>query len=204
VINQFARENRADTVFKLASLPRELIDSILVKRGIDRDSLSEVKEVMANVDIPLTPEEALAYSFRKPFRKARFGDGSYGIYYSALEDGTCVEEIRHHYQLEFEQFPHPRYFHLLTCDFAGLALVLIGHEGRYPNLISSSDAGYPFCQELAGEARRGGVDALYTRSAREPTGTCVPVFTEKTLSNPLAVSRYRFFEQDGKAECEKL
>jgi hypothetical protein len=209
LIDEFARENRADSVLKLASLPREMVDAIFLKRGIDPASIAEAKEVIAGVAIPLTPAEALAYSFHEPFRQGRFGDGSYGVYYSALEEDTCIEEIRHHYQREFEQqrtgrFPHPRYYHLLTCDFAGVALVLTGHEDQYSDLVSPTDAGYPFCQNLASMARQDGVDALYSRSARAPAGTCVPVFTEASVTNPRSVSRLRFFAQNGQTEYEKL
>ena len=209
MIDEFARENRADALLKLASLPREMVDAIFLKRGIDPASIAEAKEVIAGVAIPLTPAEVLAYSFRKPFRQGRFGDASYGVYYSALEEDTCVEEIRHHYHREFEQqrtgqFPHARYYHLLTCNFAGVALVLNGHEDQYPDLVSATDAGYPFCQNLAIAARQDGVDALYTQSARAPAGTCVPVFTQATLTNPRSVSRFRFFAQNGQTEHERL
>jgi RES domain len=150
MIEEFAREARADTVLKLASLPNELIDVILLRRGIDPASISEAKEVLADVQIPLTPEEAVAYSFHQP-QPGRFGDGQWGVYYSALEEGTCVEEVKYHCRRQFEQqrtgvLPHDRYYHLLNCSFAGSVLVLIGHEGRYPDLVSPTDAGYPFCQ----------------------------------------------------------
>jgi len=209
VIEQLTREHRADAVLKLAALPRERVEAILLRRGIADDIVAEVKEVLAEVDCVLDAEEAVAYSFREPYRIGRFSDGQFPVFYSALEEETCIAEISYRYARQFEEqrsgaFPYDRYYHLITCNFAGMTLVLVGEEERHPALVSPTEAGYPFCQQLAKAAREEGIDALYTRSAREPNGTCTPIFTQSTLSNAKTESRFRFYAKDGATLHERL
>jgi RES domain len=209
VIEQYARHQRADLVSKLAALPRESIEAILLKRGIDAESISEVRATLTSVDIVLDARGVVAYSFRPPYRVGRFGDGQIGVFYSGLEESTCIAEISYHHSQQLAeqrsgQFPHDRYYHLIVCNFSGVALMLLGEETNHPELTSPTVDGYPFCQRLGKEAASGGIDALYTRSARAKDGTCVPVFSHPTLSNPTVVGRFRFSSQNGDTVHEKL
>jgi hypothetical protein len=209
VIEKFARSQRADAVLKLAALPHERIEAILLKRGVSGDSVAEVKGALTALDIVLDAEDAVAYSFREPYRVGRFGDGRIGVFYSALEVPTCIAEISYRFQQQFNEqrlgaFRHDRYYHLITCNFAGITLNLVGEEASHPELISPTEAGYPLCQRLARAAVQDGIDALYTRSARELTGTCVPVFAQTSLSGPRVLSRFRFFSDDIQTEYEEL
>lgn len=209
MIEQFTREHCADIVLKLAALPRERIEAILLRRGIADDSVAEVKEALRGVDFVLDAKEAVAYSFREPYGIGRFGDGQFPLFYSALEEETCIAEISYRYARQFEEqrsgaFPYDRYYHLITCNFAGMTLALVGEEEKYPALVSPTETGYPFCQQLAKAARDEGIDALYTRSARASDGTCTPVFTQSTLSNEKTEGRFRFYAEDGATLHEKL
>lgn len=209
MIKRFERNERADPVLKLAALPRESIEAILLRRGISAESVLEVRTALTAVDIVLDANDAVAYSFREPYRVGRFGDGHIGVFYSALEEETCVTEIsyRHGRQLAEQrsgEFPHDRYYHLITCNFSGVALVLLGEEVSHPELISATENGYPFCQRLANEAAADGIDALYTRSARAENGTCVPVFSQPALHHPTTVSRFRFYAENGLSAHERL
>jgi hypothetical protein len=48
------------------------------------------------------------------------------------------------------------------------------------------------------------MDALITRSARAADGTCIPVFSELSLRNAAAESRFRFYADQGQSRHEKL
>ena len=209
MIEQFTREHRADTVLKLAALPRQRIEAILLRRGIADDSVAEVKEALGEVDFVLDAQEAVAYSFREPYRIGRFSDGQFAVFYSALEEETCIAEISYRYAAQFEEqrsgaFPYDRYYHLITCNFAGMTLTLVGEEEKYQALVSPTEAGYRFCQQLAKAARDEGIDALYTRSARASNGTCTPIFTQSTLSNAKTEGRFRFYAKDGATLHDRL
>jgi RES domain len=128
-------------VLRLASLPRERIEAILLKRGISVDSIPEVKAALRVVNVPLNAEEAVSYSFREPYGVGRFGDGTFGVFYSARAEPTCIAEISYHHERQLAEqrsgtFPHDRYYDLISCDFAGDTVMLVGAEAKYPDLIS--------------------------------------------------------------------
>jgi hypothetical protein len=75
-------------------------------------------EAVADVGLPVDLEGAIEYSFQpKPqsplFGLGRFGDGTYPIFYTALEGATCIEEVRYHRRVELARMlsgdlPFPR------------------------------------------------------------------------------------------------
>jgi hypothetical protein len=209
VIENFPRETHANPVFKLASVPRQRIEAILLNRGINPDSIPEVRAVLAAVNVPVDAEEAVAYSFREPYGVGRFGDGGYPVFYSAMEEQTCISEVSHHHARQLEEqrsgnVPYDRYCHLIVVNFAGVALILTGATQNHPDLVSPTGAGYPFCRSLGAAAVAANIDALYTTSARAPDGTCVPVFNWSTLTEPQARSRFRFYAEGGETRHERL
>lgn len=198
---------RADVVVKLVSLPPN-IQTVLLARGLDPFSLGETIEAIAAVGIPLDANEAIDFIFRArpeppPFPSGRFGDGTYAVFYSALETETCLEEVRHHQGPSLALSSFPRYFTVLTCQFSGQSMMLRGLEAKYPDLISLTDAGYPFCRAAAAWAKTQGADALHTTSARRNDGTCVPVFIRERLDKAATAERYRFIFKGGLVEYEQ-
>ena len=182
-------------VYRIAATHNKSIDAILLERGIDLDSIEKTKAEIARVGGQYTAEGIVRNSFRgranrlKAFPKTRFSDGAIGIFYSALEVSTCEKEITFH--LEIEADGHSRYYSLITCKFSGITADLRGKETVYPDLVSQTESGYPFCQRLGRGAKEKNIDAFYTPSAREEGGTCVPVFTETALSKPEVIGRVK-------------
>ncbi|MDE0391313.1 MAG: RES family NAD+ phosphorylase [Rhodospirillales bacterium] len=151
--------------------------------------------MLASVDMPLVAEEIVEYAFKgrqnrtKPFKEGRFGDGTMGVYYSAIDEVTCEKEIAFHVgeevnELPREQFPHLRHYSLINCQYSGRTADLRGKESQYLELTSESKSGYPFCQSLGLRAVENGIDGFFTPSARHAGGTCVPVFERTALSKP--------------------
>jgi hypothetical protein len=214
VHQQFVREQRAETVQRLWALPKP-IETVLVERGVDPRNVTEAVQALALVEIPVTAREALVFSFSPksklpPFySQGRFGDGSYPVYYSALEEDTCAEEVKYHLEKKIAadggvRLPFPRFYSLLVCDFEGTALMLCGQEGKYPDLVSPTEQGYPFCQRLAASARADHVDGFVTPSARRQGGVCAPVFVLDALSNPRIVATIRLLLDDEHTTYEQL
>ena len=206
MIEKFGRDQRKQDVLRLAALPR--IDALLLQRGIAFESIEDIKAALAALNIVMDAEDAVHAPFRTP-QLGRFSDKHQPAFYSALEESTCVAEISHHHARQLTEqtsgaFPYERYYDLIRVEFSGLALLLLGEEGNHPELVSATDAGYPFCQNLAREAVADGMDALITRSARAADGTCIPVFSELTLRNAAAESRFRFYADQGQSRHEKL
>jgi len=183
---------------------------VLLARGVDPSGLDEAVEAMAAVNVPVNAEEAIDFIFRpRPtpphFPASRFGDGTHPVFYSAIEVETCVAEVLYHQTAELARHVEfPRYFTTIGCDYGGQTMSLMGRETEYPDLVSQTDAGYPFCQAVAKWAQAQAAQALETKSARRDASTCVPVFERACLANPEGLDRYRFFEEDGHVKHEKL
>jgi RES domain len=216
LIDECERASRSEPVHKLTSLPRETISSILIRRGMAAENVEEVTSILATVGSPLTADQVIAYSFERhddrtpPFGVGRFGDGSdYPVYYSALEENTCIAEVRYHARKGFEamqsgELPYPRYYQFVSSAFNGLILTLCGREGAHPELVSADESGYPFCQSLARQALAQGISAFHAPSARRDGGVCVPVFMRRALSNHRSGHFVKFAARNGQIEYEKV
>lgn len=180
-------------VLRLSSIPQDVFTSI----GVDPANIETVATLLSQAGIALNVQEVLDVRFREqtdqktPFPVSRFSDGSWGVYYAAIELETCCREIQFHLVDEMEQVPEVRFYSLIACEYAGKTTDLLNMEVRHPKLVSESRTGYPFCQRIARLAIKHGRDGLRTRSARNPMGTCIPVFARSALSSPEAVQRFR-------------
>jgi hypothetical protein len=186
LIEEFSQESRSETVLRLAALPRQPVEERLLRRGIPPESVPETLEVLDEEGTPFSAVALVRDTFAPKYKhptpfppRRRFSDGNAPVYYAALEERTCVEEVKYHLSSSLQP---GRYFAVISCQFDGLVLLLCGHEKKYPDLTSKTESGYPFCQRLANEARLK-VKAIHAPSARAASGTCVPVFDEHTLSN---------------------
>ena len=186
-------EQRA-TVLRLAAIGRQPLRTILGARRIDPNEHEAIASALAASSPALSAEAVLDEPFRPrtgtttPFRVGRFGDGTLGVYYAALEQRTCEREIAFHLGPETADayaagFRAPRRYTLVECEYGGATTELRGKEGAHPELVSPSKAGYPFCQRLAKQAVAAGIAGFLTRSARYPEGTCVPVFARDALGH---------------------
>jgi hypothetical protein len=216
LIDDCERSTRSDRVHKLASLPLASINSILIRRGISPANVEETAALLLETGSPFTATQMVENSFKRhderalPFGFGRFGDGTeYPVYYSALDEETCIEEVRHHTKNGFEQLlsgqiPYPRYCQFLTSTFNGVVIVLCGQETVYPQLVSVDQSGYPFCQSLARQARERNSLAFHAPSARHDGGVCVPVFARRSLSNHTAREYITFRVHNGQVEHATL
>jgi hypothetical protein len=192
LIEEFTSSRQSEDVYRLAALPAPLA-GVLLGRGLSIESTRLAIEALHRIDEVTTADEIVIDRFRPrneydtPFPKGRFGDGSYGVYYSALDIVTSIEEVAHHQEGTIIALGHPRYFHTVRCSFSGLVLILVSHETAHPELVSQTEDGYPLCQSLGAEAREAGYDALRTSSARHRRGICFPVFSKPTLTKSAVV-----------------
>ena len=196
MLDEFKRGSRNEVVLKLASLPKSSIEETLLRRGLDPSSIEDAKAVLALVGTLITPHDVVDYSFTKhgappAFGKGRFGDGSFPVFYTALERETCEVEVRHHLKEPIAAVQFPRFYQLIACDFSGVILDLCGKEHDHPELVSETESGYPFCQALAQTARSSDIDAFHAPSARRGGGTCSPIFSHLAVANPRVIDAPR-------------
>lgn len=194
MIEHCASTEQRRTILRLAAIARQPLRSILGARRIDPREHEAIAGALAGSNAALSAQSLLDDPFRPrthtltPFRVGRFGDGTLGVYYAALEQRTCERELGFHLRSRVADayaagFRAPRHYALVACEYGAITAELRGKEALYPELVSPSEAGYPFCQRLAHQAVSAGIAGFFTRSARDPDGTCVPVFAREALGH---------------------
>lgn len=175
-------------VFRLAN--QGSVSEFLQEQGLDERSIDEIKVLLQSRGVDDSLEELCDAPFRpKPrLKKAgyatRFSDGSFPVLYTSLEAETAENEIKHWF-LKFAGSPagqRTAYYSRFACDFIGTAKDLRPERPKWPGLTHDSD--YLFCNRLGVEAVNLRLDGLLTPSARRTTGTNLPVFARRSISNP--------------------
>lgn len=189
---------RADHVLLrlMASRAAKTVFDAMFEGALDSQDLAEIRKLMPASKWFGDPWDGIRSQFEvrsaAPLSdQTRFSDGSKRVYYSALDLATTIDERLHWFRKECQPTQVVRlYLRLLQCNFAGSTKNLIPYADALPFL--TSEDGYSQCNALANEAIACGLDALLTPSARRAGGTCVPVFSERSLSNPTFTSSHVF------------
>jgi RES domain len=198
----FDTEHRSLQLSRLVSLPQKAIDALLLERGISTDDLEDIKAAVVGVGIVVSAEDAIKFTFNRiDIPAQRYNTGAFPAFYTALGHETCLAEVTYHLGGLVTQIA-PRYYQFLELTFDGDLVQLCGHEQEHQELVSPTEAGYPFCQSLAADARAAGYHALSAPSARA-VGTCVPIFFADNISKPEISQKLRFVF-DGKSLSHEL
>jgi hypothetical protein len=114
----------------------------------------------------------------------RFSDGTWRVFYSALDPETCEKEVGHWCLRNMQSDPPVlrRFFYReFSCRLNARAYDLRPMRDKWPFLTGDVST-YPKCQDLAREARATNADAMLCPSARRKDGTTAPVFVLQVLS----------------------
>jgi RES domain-containing protein len=188
----FNTEHRSMQLSRLVSLPQKAIEGLLLERGISTDDLDDIKAAVVGVGVVVSAEDAIKFTFNRfDIPAQRYNTKDFPAFYTALGHATCLAEITYHLG-GLVTHAAPRYYQFLEVTFDGDLVELCGHEKDHQELISPTDAGYPFCQSLASDARAADYHALSAPSARAPAGVCVPIFSASNISKPEISQRLRF------------
>lgn len=161
----------------------------LEQNGFDELSSSEVVELLRVTGLMDSLEELLDDPFypkpwleKTAFPVSRFSDGSFAVFYGALEVETAMAEVRYHFTSRFSGEPNskPAWYRRFACDFTGSVKDLRPKRNAWPALTHGSD--YGLCNRLGAKAREESLDGLLAPSAR-CEGTNLPVFERSALSN---------------------
>ena len=125
-----------------------------------------------------------------PFRprrkrdRTRFSDGSFPVFYSALEVETAEAEMKHRVPIYNKNSDKRKtfFYSKFSCDFHGLEIDLRTKVREWPDLIHDND--YSLCNRIGAEARRLELDGLVTWSARREDGVNLPVFSRQAIGQP--------------------
>ena len=178
-----ARHHRR-TVYRFARLPA---DEFLNSLGVGARGERELRELLQEVGyMPPSPGELCDAPFRRKARLTwvtRFSDGSYPVFYAALEPETPEAEVTHWFRTfaGTPRGPRTAYYERFSCTFDGMVKDLRPKTAEWPAL---TDEDYAFCNRLGAEAIRASLDGLVTPSARRRGGTNLPVFKRRAISDP--------------------
>ena len=130
----------------------------------------------------------------------RFTDGTFGVFYGARHPATSAAELGYHTHLRSPLIPGEVRTLMVWAIRADCSVFDLHHlSDVHWQIKSPGQDGYPFCRELAQEARRLAAHGFETPSARDKTGTCTPVWHRPGLgtSASLVGSVYFFISDTG-------
>jgi hypothetical protein len=169
---------------RLANVRRRL--AALEALGIKFANLGEVLDFLGGDGDPNELLDA-PLRFDPSFRPdpTRFSDGSWGVFYGALDWQTAEAEVGYHVAKAAAGTTAALHYQRLECRLEGVGYDLRAHAASWPFLTdpAESDA-YPKCHALVREARANAAQALMTPSARRSAGVNAPVFSRVALSDP--------------------
>lgn len=194
-------------IFRFANLIKD--SEALRALGLDPSNVETFSDYLT----PYSANDLLDAPFQiKPqidkasFPQSRFSDGSWSVFYAALEQATTEAEIVHHYlkpALGKPSQPRTVYFDRLSCHYRGNTKDLRPKLSQWSKLVSND---HGFCQELGRKAIAEQLDGFFAPSARRDNGTTVPVFQRRALNNGKVLDRIAFSmnPQTGKISTKNL
>ena len=170
----------------------------LRRSGWDEKSRDEMMELLRSCDSSDSVEELCDEPFKpgrriggRRFRRTRFSDGSFPVFYCAVDAETAKAEALHWF-CELAGGPHGRraWYRCFTCHFDGTVKDLTQKLADWGELTHDTD--YGFCNALGAEAKEEGLDGLLAASARRSGGTNVPVLKRSAVSKPQVLEPVEF------------
>jgi hypothetical protein len=126
-------------------------------------------------------------------RASRFSDGSYGVYYAALEEETAIAETAFHVARFLRQTREPPIEVDQRLYIGNIVEPLDDVRGAAFERLSDPDlASYPRCQAFGKERRAADSWGLLYRSARRTGGTCIGAFRPKAVTLPTQSRHFRY------------
>ncbi len=174
MVEEAAIATRDEVGYRMANTGNGL-PALLRWMGLNSTEVAEALDLIPSEPPPF--EKLLSDAFASR-RRSRFSDGSFGVFYGALDVATCEAEVVHHGRSVFSRGDVVNY-QVFRFSYAGRTADLVPLLGRWPSLVSDD---YNFCNLLGAEAQRARLDGFLAPSARRRDGTCLPVFRGPALS----------------------
>lgn len=165
-----------------------------------RDEVGDIRLVPPEERIsgPGTSIIMAAFTHLNP-EGSRFTDGTYGVFYAAIDLETAIAETRHHRERFMRATSQPRMeldMRVYLVDLAGALHDLRGQEATWPLVYHEDD--YAAGQQLARTLRQEGSGGIAYDSVRHAGGACAAIFRPRLLSNGRQ-ERHLCYVWDGRA-----
>ena len=183
-------------VFRFTSYQSD--EEFMGESGWDRKSRDEMMELLRSCDSNDSVEKLCEEPFRPRrliggcgFRPTRFSDGSFPVFYCAVDSETARAEACYWFcKLAGGRAGRRAWYRCFTCDFDGTVKDLRQKLAEWSELTHDTD--YEFCNALGAEAKTEGLDGLLAPSARRSGGTSVPVLKRSAISKPRVLEPVEF------------
>ena len=188
LLDQIPTARNLRQIYRLANLPR--YDELLAELGLDALGKREMRELLVVAGYKTSLEELCDAPLRPKRRlervmATRYSNGSYPVFYSALDPATAEAEVAHRFRKGFGGLPQGQrsaYYQRFTCLFEGKEKDLRDKQSEWPELVHDSD--YTFCNRIGAAAVRLELDGLAVPSARRENGSNLPVFKRCAIRDP--------------------
>lgn len=130
---------------------------------------------------------------------SRFTDGTFGVFYAAVDLETAIAETKHHrerFMRATEQEHIELDMRVYVVDLVGDLHDLRGQQEAYPLVYHETN--YATAQHLARDLRQSGSHGIAYDSVRREGGECAAVFRPPLLSNARQ-ERHLCYVWDGEA-----
>lgn len=127
---------------------------------------------------------------------SRFSNGSYGVYYCALERDTAIAETVYHRQRFLAHTNETACILEMRCYLADIDARLNDLRGGYPELHDPDD--YATSQQVALQLRASGSEGIVYDSVREPAGQCAALFYPDLIA-PARQGEHLYYHWNGSA-----
>jgi len=151
-----------------------------------RDEIGDITLVppAERVSGPGTTPIMAAFTHLNP-EGSRFTDGSYGVYYAAIDIETAIAETRFHrarFLAATKQPPIEIDMRSYTADLTASLHDIRNLQTDKPIIYASDPEQYASAQSLAKQLRDAGANGIVYDSVRHTGGECVAVFRPRLLS----------------------
>ena len=137
--------------------------------------------------------------------KSRFTDGTFGVWYGALDRDTSIHETlywciwfaRDDLKKSAQPIINERVLFAVNVK-TDRSVNLCNQITEFPDLVSVTD--YSLCQLIGSTCHKSGVEVVQSNSARFNEGVCVPVFSPNAIAYEKKISFLKYeLKKNGKA-----
>ena len=177
-------------IFRLASISlddEEEFKEFASQLQLDDQGIDELRVFLGRNAKNQNFEELLDAPFRtkrKYKEPTRFSDGTFPVFYSALDAVTAEAEMKYRLPKYISQSKNTRtvYYRQFSCIFDGGEMDLRSKISDWPDLMHDND--YTFCNQIGAEAKNLNLDGIVTVSVRRNKGANLPIFSRSAVRNP--------------------
>lgn len=170
IFEKCAKPEELEALYYLESLTNDRI----------QDEVGQLKRVPVGDRIAGPGSSVIMASFTHFGASSRFTDGSYGVYYAALDLNTAIEETRFWQARQMADSNEPPFERIMRVYQAHTNPINSVVDVRKDKAAHLPDS-YAYSQSLGREFKDAGDYGVYYRSVRNSGGECIGAFRPKLL-----------------------